>query len=62
MNIIELIDTASEIGSIATSNGPFLHGLARKIEETGKTLNELSVNELAALTENYRKEFNKIHA
>ena len=58
----ELIEVCREIGGIAGSNGHFTDGLARIIEATGKSIQDLSVCELLHLAREYNKTFNRIHS
>ena len=53
-----LIELSMLIGSIAESNAMFTAGLASYIEKIGKSLSELTVAELVAIIQEYRKAFN----
>ncbi len=46
---LQLIEAAQIIGGIAESNCHYTVGLARRIAETGKSINQLTVAELIAL-------------
>lgn len=56
----QLIDTAQAIGGIAESNCHYTDGLARRIEHTGKAINDLTVGELLALDKAYNDFFNQL--
>lgn len=55
---IQLIDLSQIIGSIAGRNAMFTSGLSRYINDLGKPLPELTVSELAELTDQYCEAFN----
>jgi hypothetical protein len=59
MNAInDLLRITQQIGDIAESNSHFTKGLARRIEETGKQPDELTISELITLIEQYREFYN----
>ncbi len=57
---LQLIEAAQIIGGIAESNCHFTAGLARRISETGKTVEELTVAELIALDTAHSEFYNKL--
>jgi len=54
----DLITTATELSYIADANPHFTHCLAKQIEETGKTIGELTIAELLALVNQHKAVFN----
>ena len=59
---ISNMDVCQEIGSIAESNCHYTAGLTRRIEETGKTIEELTVGELLEIHRAYNAWFNDFYA
>jgi len=57
----KLIELCREIGGIAGCNGHFTAGLSKRIEATGKPLEELTLAELVALSREHNASYNKIH-
>ncbi|WP_417581540.1 hypothetical protein [Nitrincola sp.] len=57
-----LNDVSYEIGAIYETNGHWFAGLARLVEETGKTVDELTVGELRSLIHKRRDTYNRIYA
>jgi hypothetical protein len=58
----QLIGACMEIGGIPEANGHFTAGLARRIEATGKSVDELTVGELLRIINEHREWFNEVHA
>lgn len=58
----EIIDVCAEIGGVAESNCHYTAGLARLIDATGKTVDDLTVRELIQIITSYRDTFNRIHS
>jgi hypothetical protein len=56
----DLLEASRVIGEIVESNGQYTDGLVRRIERTGKTVNELTVCELMALHAEHNEYYNKI--
>jgi len=54
----DLITTATELSYIADANPHFTHCLAKQIEETGKTIGELTIAELLDLNTQCKALFN----
>ena len=57
----KLIELCQEIGGIAGCNGHYTAGLSRRIEATGKPVEELTLAELVALSREYNAFYNKAH-
>jgi len=57
--INDLLSVAEQIGGITDSNGHFTEGLARRIDETGKKLADLTLSELIPLIDQYREFYNR---
>jgi hypothetical protein len=57
----KLIELCQEVGGIAGCNGHFTAGLSRRIEATGKPLEELTLGELVALSREYSVYYNRVH-
>jgi hypothetical protein len=58
----QLVNACIEIGGTTESNGHLTAGLARRIEATGKAVDELTVGELLQIINEYRELFNGVHA
>ena len=56
-----LVELCQEIGGIAGCNGHYTAGLSRRIEATGKPVEELTLVELVALSHEYNVFYNKAH-
>jgi len=50
-----------QLGAIAESNCHYTAGLAKRIEETGKAVETLTIAELIALDDDYKKLLNTVH-
>jgi hypothetical protein len=57
----ELLEASKAIGDIYGGNSRYTEGLARRIDETGKTVGELTVAELMRLHDEHNAYYNKIH-
>ena len=55
----QLIDASMAIGRIAETNCHYTAGLARRIQETGKPVPELTIAELIQLDKEYSAFFNQ---
>ena len=55
----DLCETAQVIGGLVGCNGNYQRALARRIEQTGKTVGELTVAELIELDREEGKRFNQ---
>ena len=59
MNTInELLDVTKQIGDISESNGHFLEGIIRRVNETGRDIEDLKISEFIALMEQHREFYN----
>ncbi|WP_305907180.1 hypothetical protein Q9L42_017290 [Methylomarinum sp. Ch1-1] len=58
---LALIDVCLEIGDIAGSNCHYTAGLNRRIEQTGKSVEQLTVAELLQLHREFNTQFNAIY-
>jgi hypothetical protein len=56
-----LIEACVALGVIAETTNHYTEGLARRIDQTGKTVHELTVGELLKLDAQYNRDFNRIH-
>ena len=57
-----LIELCREIGGIAGCNGHYTAGLSRRIEATGKPLEELTLAELVALSREHTHFYNRVRS
>lgn len=57
---IHNINVCMELGGIADSNCRYTSGLSKRIESTGKTIEELTVGELLKLHRAYNEWFNQL--
>jgi hypothetical protein len=57
----KLIELCREIGGIAGCNGHYTAGLSRRIEATGKPLEELTLAELVNLSREHNAFYNRVH-
>ena len=57
--IDSLLSVCEQLGDIHDSNGHFTEGLARRIDETGKQLNDFTLSELFTLIDQYREFYNR---
>ena len=57
----KLIELCQEIGGISGCNGDFTAGLSRRIEATGKPLEELTLAELVALSREHNLFYNRVY-
>jgi len=55
-----LLEITQQICDIPESNGHFVEGLARRIDKTGKPLNNFTIAELITLIEQYREFYNAL--
>ena len=55
------IDVCMEIGGIAGCNCHYTAGLSRRIAETGKGIEDLTVRELLGIHREYNKFFNELY-
>lgn len=58
---MQLIEVCREIGGVAGCNGMFTAGLMRRIEDTGKSVDELTVGELCFFIREYQDFYNHIY-
>lgn len=58
---LSMIESCLEVGSIAESNCHYTAGLDRKIQATGKAVEDLTVGELLTVHRQYNKEFNSMY-
>lgn len=56
----DLLEASRVIGQLIGSNGHYTDGLVRRIDETGKTVGELTVAELMRLHDEHNAYYNKI--
>ena len=56
------IDVCREIGGIASSNGPYTAGFSRRIADTGKGIEDLTVRELLQIHRVYNTFFTKLYS
>ena len=59
--VLQLIDISTEIGGISRSNGQYTAGLMRRIQETRKNIEDLTVGELLKLNHEHKKWFNELY-
>ncbi|NOR68493.1 MAG: hypothetical protein GQ532_02150 [Methylomarinum sp.] len=59
MNTINsLLSVSEQIGDIKDSNGHFTEGLARRVDQTGKPLDDFTISELITLMDQYCEFYN----
>lgn len=58
----DLSDVGYEVGAVAETNPHWLAGLARLVEATGKSVNELTIGELRSLIQQRAETYNRIYA
>lgn len=56
-----VIEIFTEIGSIASSNSAYTAGITRRIQKTGKTIGELTLDEILEIHRKYKKEINELY-
>jgi len=57
----QLISVVMQLGAIAECNCHYTAGLAKRIEETGKAVEALTIAELITLADDYNKLLNTVH-
>jgi len=58
---IEIIEICKKIGGIASSNSIYTAGITHRINKTGKSIGELTIDELLQIHSKYNQEFNELY-